>query len=651
MALEPRCGAPLALAALAVALPAAGQTWVRDLGGPSGGGSGVAVRVTPDGGVAALGTTSPEGRTDPDLLLVKLTAAGGVEWVRTYGGPEAERAYGLAVLADGYVLAAQSGSFDPVSPSGDGWMLRVDLQGEPLWQVALPVRPINEAHPLTVLADGGLTFVGALADTDRGTGLAAMVVELDGSARWVREYATGRSSVGSGVAALPDGFLVVGQGGVSSTDGNSMGFLLELDPLGGVRRALLLDGPGLTGFADEIHAVEPAPDGGVTLLGESRLTRDDQQWWLARLDADWSTRWERRLGSPGLDQTKHLASLPAGGVLAIGDAAWGGVVPDSWLVACDDFGTVAWQHRFPDAAWATSVVAAPGGGFYLAGSGSLPPSLRSRMLVARLDAAGTAPESCLQARATNAPVEEQSSVRIVPDVAVTSWPAEVTPTEGAAGTVPLVSDCVACADLLCGRIVVVDGPACSDGPIELALADAEGVEPLSVRWDVDGDGQIDLTGSTVTVDLEPGEHLVSAFVTDACPLAADCRADALVEVLPGADRLGEVSSVRSGEPPLLLLEEGSAVIVEAEAAATAFNVNVDGIGSWWAPAPDRGTTCALVEWTDRGDGTVRLDVDLPVGAWVDVTASNPCGEGPSGRSSLGAVRSDASTWVACGPAP
>jgi hypothetical protein len=91
------------------------------------------------------------------------------------------------------------------------------------------------------------------------------------------------------------------------------------------------------------------------------------------------------------------------------------------------------------------------------------------------------------------------------------------------------------------------------------------------------------------------------------------------------------------------------VTVERLDEASAYNAYVGAIGTWSAPDPALGA-CALAG-SDNGDGTVTLAFALPVNAWIDVTASTTCAEGPAGTDSEGRRRTDAGTWSRCGPAP
>ena len=82
--------------------------------------------------------------------------------------------------------------------------------------------------------------------------------------------------------------------------------------------------------------------------------------------------------------------------------------------------------------------------------------------------------------------------------------------------------------------------------------------------------------------------------------------------------------------PLQLLA-GGGLVVEQVPGATAYNVYVDQLGSYYSPTVAEGTFCTLTGWIDNGDGTLTLPVWVPDNAWVVVSATNAAGESSVGK--------------------
>lgn len=70
------------------------------------------IQETSDGGYVVTGNTYSFGAGDSDILALKLSSAGDIEWQRTYGGSEEDVAYYIQQTSDGgYVAAGYTDSF------------------------------------------------------------------------------------------------------------------------------------------------------------------------------------------------------------------------------------------------------------------------------------------------------------------------------------------------------------------------------------------------------------------------------------------------------------------------------------------------------------------------------------------------------------
>jgi len=70
------------------------------------------IQETSDGGYIVTGNTYSFGNGDSDILALKLSSTGNIEWQRTYGGSEEDVAYYIQETSDeGYVAACYTDSF------------------------------------------------------------------------------------------------------------------------------------------------------------------------------------------------------------------------------------------------------------------------------------------------------------------------------------------------------------------------------------------------------------------------------------------------------------------------------------------------------------------------------------------------------------
>jgi len=83
---------------------------------------------TSDGGYAVAGETYSFGAGSDDFLVLKLTSSGGLQWAKTFGGPQSEYAWSIVQTSDGgYAVAGRTESFG--AGSGDFLVLKLGPDG------------------------------------------------------------------------------------------------------------------------------------------------------------------------------------------------------------------------------------------------------------------------------------------------------------------------------------------------------------------------------------------------------------------------------------------------------------------------------------------------------------------------------------------
>src|SRR6185295_11993940 len=124
--------------------------WQRSLGG-SGGDAAYSIQQTADSGfIVAGGTTSLDGDvtglhgdgSTTDDWIVRLDKQGNIIWQRCYGGPNDEQANSVQETTDGgFIVAGYSNSNDSDVAGNHGhfdyWILKLDSLGNLVWQKCL----------------------------------------------------------------------------------------------------------------------------------------------------------------------------------------------------------------------------------------------------------------------------------------------------------------------------------------------------------------------------------------------------------------------------------------------------------------------------------------------------------------------------------
>jgi uncharacterized delta-60 repeat protein len=101
--------------------------WAKTYGGSSDDYA-YSVRQTSDGGYIVAGETWSFGAGYYDVFLIKTNASGNLQWAKTYGGTNNERAYSVRQTSDGgYIVAGETNSFG--AGSWDIFLIKTDANG------------------------------------------------------------------------------------------------------------------------------------------------------------------------------------------------------------------------------------------------------------------------------------------------------------------------------------------------------------------------------------------------------------------------------------------------------------------------------------------------------------------------------------------
>lgn len=219
------------------------EIWQRTIGG-SGQEKLLSITQTKDGGYI-LGGTSSSNTSEPDekgaedkygksedskgnldYWVVKLDKDGKIKWQKTFGGQYVDELKSIEQTSDkGYILGGYSNS--PVSGNktqdnfgfNDYWIIKLDEEGNELWQRTLGGDKDDALFALTQTNDGGFIAGGNSSSgaTDSKSksnknGTDFWVVKLDktGTIEWQETYNYGEKDVLTSIVENKDGTFLIG---------------------------------------------------------------------------------------------------------------------------------------------------------------------------------------------------------------------------------------------------------------------------------------------------------------------------------------------------------------------------------------------------------------------------------------------------------
>lgn len=278
--------------------------------------------AAPDGGYVLVGGVYSDGGDTSvsygqrDAWVVKVDSSGNVLWDKHYGGWMNEIATSIAPTADGGFLVAGEMGEDAVNAPGtngsqDAWVLRLDPNGNELWQRCLGGSSGEITPVIHATDDGGaiLSCSTYSSDGDITTVLKGMVdiwvVKLNsaGNTEWSNTYGSWSGDFDTGITQTDNGqYLLLGYVAASGADVS-------------------------------------------TSLGGSDA-------WVVKLDAGGAILWERSLGGSDGDQLLRAIEIPGGYLLSGYAASTNGDIEvqygngDAWLVVLDPSGNLIWEQTY-----------------------------------------------------------------------------------------------------------------------------------------------------------------------------------------------------------------------------------------------------------------------------------------------------------------
>ncbi len=363
----------------------------------------LSVIETFDGGFAAAGiSTSANGNVTGnhgfgDFWIIKVNATGTLLWQKSYGGSADDGTFSIAQTADsGFVVAGSStsanGNVTLNHGSTDYWIIKINAAGILQWQKSYGGSSVDIACDIHQTSDLGFIIGGYTISNDGDvTGNHGFedywIVKLNssGNLQWQKTFGGSMDERAYAVQQTADGGYVAG-GYTMSTDGDITGnhgdydyWVIKLNSSGALQWQKTLGGTSM----DQNRTVQQTADGGyitagftASVNGDVTFNHGSEDLWIVKLSSTGTLQWQRSLGGSGVDQAYQVKSLGSGGYL-IGGSSYslngdvtgnhGGY--DMWIVRTDNVGNIVWQKSLGGSSVeeAYSVSPATNNGYIIAG--------------------------------------------------------------------------------------------------------------------------------------------------------------------------------------------------------------------------------------------------------------------------------------------
>ncbi len=287
---------------------------------------------TTDGGSIFTGLTEFRGS---DAWILKLGATGEWEGERPLGGTDRDEAYAIIQAQDGGYLLAGASEARGADEGTDAWVVKLDPGGNIEWQRFFgEVESVSEAHAMLQLKDGGYLVAG-ITDAKGEGSRDGWILRLNaqGDLLWDRTFGSSDSDRVYAMLSVKNGFLFVGettQNDILQTEG----WMLWLSAEGEVYQEIKFGGPGRHG----LRAVVAVSNDHYLLAGYSEADSNQaRDGWIVKISKDGQVVWESTWGGTGWDEAQALIRLIDGSYVMAGYTnSQGAGEYDAWVVRFQD---------------------------------------------------------------------------------------------------------------------------------------------------------------------------------------------------------------------------------------------------------------------------------------------------------------------------
>jgi hypothetical protein len=272
-------------------------------------GEGHAVLETADNGfiIAGYQGTSLTSSTY-NMRLIKTDINGDTLWTRNYGGNNEDRAFDVAICPDnGYILTGFTKSYG--AGGKDLYIVKTDANGNKQWEKTYGYDTDEEGHSIVTSTDGGYFIAGKLTRYDGSGDLWFMKINSQGDSLWTKVYGGDRrDEVGQVHRTADGGYIFAGTRGHALTLGYITNiYVIRFNEAGDTLWTRVI---GDDNYWDAGGDILEQDDGTFLLVGYYQ-----NREYIAKLDADGKTLWEKTSGTEQHGGFTTIAKKPDGNIL------------------------------------------------------------------------------------------------------------------------------------------------------------------------------------------------------------------------------------------------------------------------------------------------------------------------------------------------
>lgn len=324
------------------------------------------------------GDVSPQpSREYWDLWVLKLDQCGNIQWERSFGGTGYESARDILQTSDGgYVVLGETNSTDGGVINGYGgtkdiWLLKLSAAGNMEWQKRYGGTGLDIGNHIAASTDGGFLIAASSSSNDgdirgnhsTGTYTDGVLIKINagGVLQWSRCYGGSKNEELFDIEVINGTTFIAGftnsvDGDIPPNQKNYDVWLLAIDAVGNKIMSKIYGGSQ----NDVAYCMSKGANGSLTLAGYTTSTDGDvsgakgsQDYWIINVDQRGRLNWQKVLGGTDAEYAKTIitdrdSSYIIGGVTYSDDGDVTGALGegDFWTIKLSPAGDVLWKRNW-----------------------------------------------------------------------------------------------------------------------------------------------------------------------------------------------------------------------------------------------------------------------------------------------------------------
>ncbi len=346
------------------------------------------IRSTSDGGSICIGESgsiisgekTENGNGSYDFWILKLDRWGNIQWDRSIGGSSLDSGKSIHQTSDGGYICG-GWSYSPISGDKtansalrDYWIVKLDSQGNKLWDKTYGGNEDDELYFVNQTTDGGYFCAGFSVSgisgdkTEVCRGLEDIwVLKLDsvGNIQWQKTIGGDSWDKLASAEVTSDRGIILGASSYSSISGDKTEarrgdtdfWIIKLDEFGNISWQKTLGGNS----EERLFSIIQTLEGGYIAAGSSNSNisgdktvncKGMDDMWVVKLDDVGNIQWQNSYGGYNLDWAFGIAQFPDGNYACLGysvslksgnktESTFGS--EDYWVLKLDTIGNIIWQ--------------------------------------------------------------------------------------------------------------------------------------------------------------------------------------------------------------------------------------------------------------------------------------------------------------------